>query len=127
MNHPLRKSAPAETVYTGGLVDQLRMAWLGMAVPPLGPRAAGRVASWSLTRCCGVLRRQAAAPIRFAAPGTGEPVPHERSFLAVLAALDEGNRELARAHARWLVRPGGVDPLLRAAKSLSDTRLAGFC
>ncbi|MEO0784382.1 MAG: hypothetical protein AAFY10_01700 [Pseudomonadota bacterium] len=86
--------------------DQIEAARAALEVSP--GRARGRVAGWAITRAVEGLRRWSRRGFRAGETGA-EPTPHERSVLAVCEALREGDLDLARQYARWLVSNDGLD------------------
>ncbi len=74
-------------------------------------RAAGRVAAWSLGRAGDIIARYARRPVQLGSAGTPATV-QERQILMVLDALVDGDIDLARDGARFLVRADAVDLLI---------------
>ncbi len=112
------------------MIDHFRARWFGedehaldrsverlMASPG---RAQGRVADWSLCRMAAVLRRGARRSLDIAPVGTAQLTANERSLLAILHALSEGDDALAARHAEWLITPSSLRQFLSATAPLAD-------
>ena len=112
------------------MIDHFRARWFGedeqtldrsterlMSAPG---RAEGRVANWSLCRMAAVLQRGARRPLDIAPVGTVELTANERSLLAILRALSDGDDALAARHAEWLVAPSALRQFLSASAPLAD-------
>ena len=102
------------------LIDEFRARWQGQCSAGAPCRAAGKVAAWSLGRMCQVLQRGSARPLRIAERGAHSPTPHELALLSTYNALAAGEDDLAREHARWLVRGDFVGALLRAMEPIAS-------
>ena len=99
------------------MIEEFRTIWHGchaLSKADFGRGASARIARWSLERAEAVLKYAARSSIRIAAPDSDTVTPHERSLEAVAQNLAQGDREQARLHAQWLVRPQAVEQLLRA-------------
>ena len=112
------------------MIDHFRARWFGEDERALGRsadalmnspgRAQGRVADWSLCRMAAVLQRGARRPLDIAPVGTAQLTANERSLLAILDALSEGDDALAARHAEWLVAPSSLRAFLSATAPLAD-------
>lgn len=83
-------------------------------------RAEGKVAHWSLCRMAAVLRRAARRPLDIAPVGSETVTANERSLLAIIRALSEGDETLASHHAEWLVGKSALRNLLSTIAPLAD-------
>lgn len=106
------------------MIEQFRQIWTpGMSDvaalecwPERG--SAAKVGRWALERTAHILASWGRTQLRIAPPASKELTPHERSLHHIATALALGDTEIARRHAIWLVRPAGVNPLLRALQPI---------
>ncbi|MDG6078557.1 hypothetical protein E3U23_05035 [Erythrobacter litoralis] len=104
------------------MIEEFRRAWHGCAAEvqlDCVRGSAASVARWSLDRTQSILRYFSRAPLQVAEVGEHSPTPHEQSLQHIAACLAKGNRDLARAHAQWLVKPVAIERLLRALEPVS--------
>lgn len=107
------------------MIEQFRQVWFpgegnslyGEAWPGRG--SAAKVGRWALERAAGILTSWGRTQLRIAPPASKELTPHERSLHLIVVALTQGDAETARNHASWLVRPAGINPLLRALQPIA--------
>lgn len=85
-----------------------------------GPRSAGNVARWALSRAADILERAGRTRLRIAQSDKAPLTPHERSLQIIAEALAAGDEDTARSHAQWLVKPGALDAFLRALKPVTS-------
>jgi hypothetical protein len=84
-----------------------------------GRGASGKVARWSLERAADILATSGRARLRVGDADGEAPTPHERSLELVVDRLGSGDREGARQHAQWLVKPAALEALLRALEPIA--------
>ena len=106
------------------MIDEFRTIWHAAddcaAEATVAPRAAGKVAAWSLERSARILKAGARTTINIGHGSDGRvATPHERSLQAVADSLARNNHQTARAYAQWLVRRDYVDALLRALEPVA--------
>lgn len=107
------------------MIEQFRQVWSpGEGNSPHlepwpGRGSAAKVARWALERAADILISWGRTQLRIAPPASKELTPHERSLHLIVLALAQGDAETARNHARWLVRPAGINPLLRALQQVA--------
>lgn len=107
------------------MIEQFRQVWsLGEGNSPHsepwpGRGSAAKIGRWALERAAEILSSCGRTQLRIAPPATKDLTPHERSLHLVVMALAQGDAETARHHASWLVRPVGVNPLLRALQPVA--------
>lgn len=108
------------------MIEQFRQVWSpaecnsSFAAVWGGRGSAGKVGRWALERAAEILTSCGRTQLRIAPPSSKELTPHERSLHLVVMALAKGDTETARHHASWLVRPAGINPLLRALQPLAQ-------
>ncbi len=107
------------------MIEEFRQVWspgegdLSHPEPWLGRGSAAKVGRWALERAADILASWGRTPLRIAPPASMELTPHERSLRLIVMALAQGDAETARSHATWLVRPAGINPLLRALQPIA--------
>lgn len=107
------------------MIEQFRQVWSPSdgnsasvdAWPGRG--SAAKVGRWALERAAAILTSFGRTQLRISPPASKSLTPHERSLHLVVLALARGDAETARHHASWLVRPAGVNPLLRALQPVA--------
>lgn len=107
------------------MIEQFRQVWMpcednshhAEAWPGRGSTA--KVGRWALKRAADILTSWGRTQLRIAPPASKELTPHERSLRLIVEALAQGDAETARHHASWLVRPAGINPLLRALQPIA--------
>ena len=107
------------------MIEQFRQVWSadeGNSPDPEpwpGRGSAAKVGRWALERAADILTSWGRTQLRIGPPASKELTPHERSLHLIVVALAQGDAETARNHARWLVRPAGINPLLRALQQVA--------